>query len=224
MVSHARAVPQRVVTREVSIPLTSVQLRADLAMPAVPRGLVMFAHGSGSGRLSPRNRFVASVLHSHGFATLLADLLTAEEERAERITRHLRSDIPLLASRLLGIGEWAWQQGELRELDCGYFGASTGAAAALIATAGQYRIRAVVSRGGRPDLAGPYLARVTVPVLLLVGACDQEVLKLNERALKSLGRASRLDVIPRATHLFEEAGTLEMAAQHAAQWFVKHLG
>jgi putative phosphoribosyl transferase len=227
MVLHARAQPARparVHTREVCVPLTSVQLRADLAVPANARGIVMFAHGSGSGRHSPRNRYVAETLHAHGLATLLADLLTDEEEQADRVRRQLRFDIPLLAGRLLGIGEWVWHHKELRELDCGYFGASTGAAAALIAAAGQYRIRAVVSRGGRPDLACAYLPRVTVPVLLLVGSRDEEVLKLNERALRALNVASRLEVIPRATHLFEEAGTLEAAAQHAARWFVQHLG
>lgn len=224
MVSPARVVPSRVAVRDVRIPLSSVQLRADLVVPAHARGLVMFAHGSGSGRMSPRNRYVADVLHKYNLATLLADLLTAEEEIADRSTAQLRFDIPLFASRLAGIGEWVWQQGDLRDLDCAYFGASTGAAAALIAAAGQYRIRAVVSRGGRPDLAGAVLPRVNAPVLLLVGGRDREVLKLNERALRALNAQSRIEVIPGASHLFEEPGTLEAVAQRAAEWFAEYLG
>ena len=224
MVSTARAIPHRVSVREVRIPLSTVQLRGDLALPVGAQGLVIFAHGSGSGRKSPRNRHVADVLHKHNLATLLADLLTEDEETLDRQIAHLRFDIPLLAGRLAGIGEWAWHQAELRELDCGYFGASTGAAAALMAAAGEYRIRAIVSRGGRPDLAGAMLPRINAPVLLLVGARDSEVLKLNERALRVLNAESRLEVIPRASHLFEEAGTLEAVAQRAAAWFAQHLG
>ncbi|MGV3591800.1 MAG: dienelactone hydrolase family protein [Gammaproteobacteria bacterium] len=203
----------------------TVELCADVAVPAHARGLVIFAHGSGSGRHSTRNRYVAEVLHERHLATVLADLLTEEEEVVDRATRHLRFDIPLLAGRLSAIGDWSREQPELRNLDCGYFGASTGAAAALIAAATQqFPIRAVVSRGGRPDLAGDYLKKVKAPVLLIVGGHDADVLRLNERALQSLNADSRLDVIPRASHLFEEPGTLEAAAQLAADWFDRHLG
>jgi putative phosphoribosyl transferase len=220
----ARAVPARVAVREeIQIPLAGVGLAANLTVPAQPRGLVIFAHGSGSSRHSPRNRYVADVLHEYGLATLLADLLTSDEELVDQVTGHLRFNIPLLAGRLTGIAQWAWEEAQLRSLPCGYFGASTGAAAALIAAADRHRIKAVVSRGGRPDLAGEFLRRVTAPVLLLVGGHDPEVLKLNEEALESLNAQSQLDVIPRASHLFEEPGTLEAAATLAAAWFAKYL-
>ncbi len=222
MLSSARKLPTGVALREVRIPVGGVQLSADLALPANAKGLVIFAHGSGSSRQSPRNRYVAEVLHEHQLGTLLADLLTIEEEAVDRATRHIRFNIPVLSSRLASIAEWSWQHSQLRGLPFGYFGASTGAAAALIAAAHRHRVRAVVSRGGRPDLAGSYLVRVDVPVLLLVGERDPEVLKLNEYALRSLNAQSRLEVIPRASHLFEESGTLEVAAGLAAQWFEKH--
>lgn len=224
MISDTQQFLPDVSVREVTIPVGAVQLGAELALPAKARGCVIFAHGSGSGRHSPRNRYVASVLHEQRLATVVADLLTADEEVVDRSTRHLRFDIPLLAQRLAGIAEWAWQQPELRNLDCGYFGASTGAAAALIAAAGQERIKAVVSRGGRPDLAREFLPRVVQPVLLLVGGHDPDVLKLNEQALQLLNTDSVLDVIPRASHLFEEVGALEAVAQLAAEWFTRHLG
>jgi len=225
MISTDREVPLRVTTREVNIPSDGVALGADVAVPAKAKGLIVFAHGSGSGRHSPRNRYVASVLQEQGFATVLADLLTVGEEAVDEHTRHLRFDIPLLARRLAGVAEWSFQQPELQDLQCGYFGASTGAAAALIAAAKQEdRIRAVVSRGGRPDLAGEFLHRVQAPVLLLVGELDRDVLKLNQAALKLLNDDCGLEVIPRASHLFEEAGTLEAVAQLAADWFMKHLG
>ncbi|HEY0962909.1 MAG TPA: alpha/beta hydrolase [Pseudomonadales bacterium] len=213
-----------VAVRAVRIRAAQVELSADVAVPPHAHGLVIFAHGSGSGRHSPRNRYVAGVLHERRLATVLADLLTVEEEAVDRATRHLRFDIPMLARRLAEIGDWSRGEPDLRELDCGYFGASTGAAAALIAAATQrFPIRAVVSRGGRPDLAGEHLPQVRAPVLLIVGGHDHDVLRLNERALQSLNADSRLDVIPRASHLFEEAGTLESAAQLAADWFDRHL-
>ncbi len=208
----------------VLIPVANAELHADVRIPPKACGLVLFAHGSGSGRHSPRNRYVAEVLNEHGMATVLADLLTAEEEQTERHTRHLRFDIPMLAGRLAGIAEWAWREPELQDLATGYFGASTGAAAALIAAARQSpRIRAVVARGGRPDLAGDNLAQVRAPTLLIVGGHDREVLRLNQQALEKLNKDSALDVVPCATHLFEEAGTLEAVAQLAAAWFIKHL-
>jgi putative phosphoribosyl transferase len=223
MISDIQEAPN-VTSREVTIPVVGARLGATVAVPAKARGLVIFAHGSGSGRHSPRNRYVADVLHEHRLATVLADLLTSEEELADHATRQLRFDIPLLARRLAGITDWASSQPELRDLNCGYFGASTGAAAALIAAANRERIMAVVSRGGRPDLAREYLPRVVPPVLLLVGGRDRDVLKLNELSLKLLNSDSCLDVIPRASHLFEEPGTLEAVAQLTAGWFGRHLG
>jgi putative phosphoribosyl transferase len=222
--TNARAVPTRVAVREeLRIPVGGVQLAANLTVPAQPRGLVIFAHGSGSGRHSPRNQYVADVLHERHLATLLADLLTRDEGDVDRVIGHLRFNIPLLAGRLSGIAQWAWEEAQLRSLPCGYFGASSGAAAALIAAADRHRIRAVVSRGGRPDLAAQFLSRVSAPVLLLVGGHDPEVRQLNEEALQLLNGESQLDVIPRASHLFEEPGTLEAAATLAGAWFAKHL-
>jgi alpha-beta hydrolase superfamily lysophospholipase len=191
-----------------------------LGLPPNPVGLVLFAHGSGSSRLSPRNTQVASVLHEHGVATLLFDLLTAEEDRVYAT----RFDIALLSHRLLGATRWAQEQKETRGLPLGYFGASTGAAAALIAAAtlGD-TIRAVVSRGGRPDLAMPVLADVTAPTLLIVGGLDFPVIEMNEAAFRRLGGQKELRIIPGATHLFEEPGTLEHVADAAADWFTRHL-
>ncbi|MEW6692461.1 MAG: dienelactone hydrolase family protein [Pseudomonadota bacterium] len=191
-----------------------------LGLPEHAIGLVLFAHGSGSSRLSPRNTQVASVLHEHGVATLLFDLLTAEEDRVYAT----RFDIALLSHRLLGATRWAQEQKETRGLPLGYFGASTGAAAALIAAAtlGD-TIRAVVSRGGRPDLAMPVLADVTAPTLLIVGGLDFPVIEMNEAAFRRLGGPKELRIIPGATHLFEEPGTLEQVADAAADWFTRHL-
>jgi putative phosphoribosyl transferase len=225
MSSTAREIPPRVHRRDIWIPSSGVWLGADVAVPAKATGLVIFAHGSGSGRHSPRNRYVAEVLNEQGLATVLVGLLTVDEERLDRHNHQLRFDIPLLAGRLAGITEWSREQPELRNLERGYFGASTCAAAALIAAASQQNtIRTLVLRGGRPDLAGDFLARVMAPVLLLVGGHDPEVLKLNKLALESLNDDSCLDVIPRASHLFEEPGALEAVAQLAGDWFTKHLG
>jgi pimeloyl-ACP methyl ester carboxylesterase len=200
------------------IPPTGIS--ADLRIPEDAKGLVIFAHGSGSSRLSSRNRFVAGVLQRAGFATLLLDLLTAREEEIDLQTRHLRFDIDLLARRLVEATEWSGKEPSIRDLPAAYFGASTGAAAALIAAADlPDTIRAVVSRGGRPDLAGPALSRVKAPTLLIVGGDDVPVIELNEQAFNKLQCEKKLEIVPRATHLFEEPGTLERVAALASSWF-----
>lgn len=205
----------------VAVPVDSIALHGELFVPAHAKGLVIFAHGSGSSRHSPRNRYVADVLHEHEVGTLLIDLLTAEEEEIDSETRRIRFDIPLLAGRLVDIGEWASRT--LSSLKLGYFGASTGGAAALIAASRHPdKVAAVVSRGGRPDLAMDHLSKVKAPTLLIVGERDPMVLAWNKQALEKLNKHSRLDIIPRATHLFEEPGALEDVAQLAAQWFEGH--
>ncbi|MEA2640313.1 MAG: putative phosphoribosyl transferase [Chloroflexota bacterium] len=215
---------QSLVQHSVRIPTGSVELNADLSEPRNPLGLVVFAHGSGSGRHSPRNRGVARLLHAGGFATLLMDLLTAEEEVRDAQNASLRFDVELLADRLVAATDWAADQWTTRSLDIGYFGASTGGGAALVAAAKRPRlVRAVVSRGGRPDLAGSALARVTAPTLLIVGGSDPEVLHLNERARTALTCTTRLEIVPHATHLFEERGTLERVAALATAWFRMYL-
>lgn len=211
--------------REVRVEAGRVRLDGDLVLPPAARGLVLFAHGSGSSRLSPRNRFVAARLREEGLATLLFDLLTPEEEAIDVRTRALRFDIGLLAARLLGALDWVGTRPETRDLTVGCFGASTGAAAALIAAAeAPERVRAVVSRGGRPDLAGEALRRVRAATLLIVGGLDLQVLDLNRRALGALAaRPKRLEVVQGATHLFEEPGALEEVADLAATWFRAYL-
>lgn len=209
---------------EVAIPATdqrgtAVALSGRLSLPAPPTGLVLFAHGSGSSRLSPRNEFVASLLHESWMGTLLFDLLT-EQEAADRVNVF---DIGLLAERLLAAVRYVASLEQTRHLPLGAFGASTGAAAALVAAAREPRIAAVVSRGGRPDLAGRRLRAVRAPTLLIVGGLDTEVLALNEQALAELDCEKRLAVVPGATHLFEESGTLAEAARLAAEWFAQHL-
>ena len=187
--------------------------------------MVLFAHGSGSSRHSPRNRFVADYLHEGGFATLLLDLLTAEEEQAELHTRHLRFDIDLLAARLGGAMEWLAADNRISGLELGLFGASTGAAAALRAAADHARtVAAVVSRGGRPDLAGDALGRVLAPTLLIVGGYDYSVLDLNREALGQIRAEKRLEIVPRATHLFEEPGALGEVARLSRHWLQRHVG
>jgi putative phosphoribosyl transferase len=202
-----------------------VTLEGNLSVPDGARGVVLFAHGSGSGRHSPRNRFVAHELVSAGLGTLLIDLLTEEEERAEMYTRHLRFDIGLLAGRLVGATDWLAADARTAALSVGYFGASTGGGAALVAAAERpERVAAVVSRGGRPDLAGGALPRVTAPTLLIVGGDDEPVIGMNQWALERLGsRAKRLEIVPGASHLFEEPGTLEEVARLAADWFTRYL-
>jgi putative phosphoribosyl transferase len=200
-------------------------LDGDLTVPPAAKGLVIFAHGSGSSRKSPRNRFVASQLNNHGLASLLADLLTPEEEEFERETRHLRFDIPLLADRLESITKWAGEDSRTGGFNIGYFGASTGAAAALIGAAHHPRsVRAVVSRGGRPDLAGDFLPLVKAPTLLIAGTHDQDILRLNREALAQLNPESAIRLVSGATHLFEEPGALEQVSELAAAWFTAHIG
>ncbi|RPH58996.1 MAG: alpha/beta hydrolase [Burkholderiales bacterium] len=207
-------------TVAVEIPAEGARLPGDLILPVGPAGLVLFAHGSGSSRASPRNRFVAGVLQDAGLGTLLFDLLTPAEDR-DYATRF---DIPLLTSRLTAAARWAAVEPTTAALPMGFFGASTGAAAALMAAAGAGSpARAVVSRGGRPDLAGAALARVRAPTLLIVGGDDTEVLALNRHALARLACEKELRVVPGATHLFEEPGTLEEVAAAAAAWFVRFL-
>ena len=207
------------------IDASGVSLEGDLAIPSASRGVVLFAHGSGSGRTSPRNRFVAQQLNRDGHATLLLDLLTVEEEQAERRTRHLRFDIALLARRLLAATDWLAAEPTTAELPLGYFGASTGGGAALVAAAERPdRAAAVVSRGGRPDLAGDALARVNCPTLLIVGGNDDPVIAMNEWALERLGSpVKQMAIVPGATHLFEEPGALEEVARLAGDWFSRHL-
>jgi dienelactone hydrolase len=210
--------------RSVQIWSRGEALEGNLTIPAKARGIVLFAHGSGSSRHSPRNRFVAKTLNGEGLATLLMDLLTAAEEEYDVVTRRHRFNIRLLAARLLGAMEWIQQQPETKKLRIGLFGASTGAAAALVA-AGEApdAVGAVVSRGGRPDLAGEWLSKVTAPTLLIVGGADQPVIELNEQALERLRSEKRLEIVPGATHLFSEPGTLERVATMAGDWFVRHL-
>jgi dienelactone hydrolase len=207
---------------ELEIPVGNDVLHGNLDVPNAAAGVVIFAHGSGSSRLSPRNTRVARELREHGLGTLLFDLLTETEERDDAYSRRWRFDIPLLAERLAAVTRWLTGYPGI-PASLGYFGASTGAAAALVAAAQCPEIiAAVVSRGGRPDLAGESLDRVRAPTLLVVGARDPTVLELNERALEALRCEKQLIVVPNATHLFEEPGTLDTVARHAAQWFVTH--
>jgi putative phosphoribosyl transferase len=211
--------------RPVSIPLESrATILGDLAVPETPAGLVIFAHGSGSSRRSPRNRAVAGFLNDAGFATLLIDLLVEDEDSDDGSPRHPKWDIEMLSKRLAQTEEWTAADPELGPLRVGYFGASTGAAAALAAAARRPdRVAAVVSRGGRPDLAGEQLRSVQAPTLLIVGSRDSHVLELNQQAAGRMKTDVRLAVIPGATHLFPEPGALEQVAQLAADWFAAHL-
>ena len=205
------------------IPATGVVLEADIAMPESARGAVLFAHGSGSGRHSPRNRYVADELNRAGLATVLADLLTREEEQVDIRTTALRFNIELLATRVMALTDWMADNEPTAGLDVGLFGASTGAAAALIAAATRPAIvQAVVSRGGRPDLADAHLHEVHQPTLLIVGERDPVVIELNRQAMKKLAGEKRLAVIPGASHLFEEPGALEQVARLARDWFVRY--
>ncbi|MCZ7685907.1 MAG: dienelactone hydrolase family protein [Sandaracinaceae bacterium] len=210
---------------EVSIPAGEVALAGTLSLPSRPIGIVVFAHGSGSSRFSARNQRVAAELGGRGLGTLLFDLLTAEEERADAIDTHLRFDIPLLARRLVAVTDWARREPRVRDLPIGFFGASTGAAAALIAAAERPdAVAAVVSRGGRPDLAGPDLPRVAAPTLLLVGGSDYAVLDLNREAATRMRAPCSVAIVPRATHLFEEPGALDEVARRAGDFLVEKLG
>lgn len=211
-------------TRSVEIPTGKVLLHGDLTIPGGAKGIVLFAHGSGSSRLSPRNRLVARVFNRSNLGTLLFDLLTSEEEAVDTYTRHLRFDIDMLARRLTDAAKWIFEQEDTREMHVGLFGASTGAAAALMSAAELgSRISAVVSRGGRPDLAGDTLAEVMAPTLLIVGGLDDVVIDLNELAYRQLRCEREIKIVPGATHLFEEPGKLEAVADIAAEWFRRHL-
>jgi putative phosphoribosyl transferase len=210
--------------REVSVPLGDYALQGNLTVPKGARGLVLFAHGSGSSRHSPRNRYVARVLNDTSFATFLIDLLTEAEELADARTGHLRFDIGLLAQRLAAVIDWLAHERSTRDLSVGVFGASTGGGAAIVAAAlRQERVGAVVSRGGRPDLAGEALSLVRAPTLLIVGGADYQVLELNRMALARMRGPHQLMVVPGATHLFEEPGALEQVATLAAEWFKRYL-
>jgi pimeloyl-ACP methyl ester carboxylesterase len=206
------------------VPVAGVTLEADMVVPEPARGVVLFAHGSGSSRHSPRNRDVAGQLQRAGLATVLADLLTPEEERVDARTGALRYDIDLLAGRIAALTDWLVAHEQTADLGIGLFGASTGAAAALVAaTARPASVEAVVSRGGRPDLAGGLLRLVRQPTLLIVGERDRTVLELNRRAMRELGGEATLAIVPGATHLFEEPGALEQVARLAGDWFTGHL-
>jgi len=212
------------VEREVRLQAGQVELDGDLEVPAGAAGVVLFAHGSGSSRHSPRNRQVAAALRQAGLATLLLDLLTTAEEELDRATAELRFDVGMLAERLVAAVDWLLAEAATAGLPVGAFGASTGAGAALVAAVERPQaVAAVVSRGGRPDLAGAALAQVRAPTLLIVGGRDRQVLDLNRAALAELPPSSRLEVVPDATHLFEEPGALDQVARLAAAWFTRHL-
>lgn len=209
----------------VTVRLQSVQLDGYLSVPTAATGVVVFAHGSGSSRHSPRNRYVADILNEAGLATLLIDLLNADEQEVDLQTAQLRFDIPFLADRLVAITQWLREHPQVAALEIGYFGASTGAGAALVAAAELPRlIGAVVSRGGRPDLAGSALEHVEAPTLAIVGGNDVHVLELNRQALARMHCVKSLEVIPGASHLFEEPGALEKVAKLARAWFAEELG
>ncbi len=215
---------QTTTSREVRISVDSIALPGELSVPGGAEGLVLFAQGSGSGRHSPRNQYVAQVIREAGIGTLLFDLLTHEEEKIDLQTRHLRFDVALLARRFVGATEWVKKQKETTHLRIGYFGASTGGGAALIAAAEMGdEIGAVVSQGGRPDMAGEALSRVVSPALLIVGGLDDVIIRLNEEALGKLQRIKELKIVPGATHLFEEPEKLEEVARLAADWFQRYL-
>jgi len=210
---------------EVCIPAVGVRLDGNLTIVDGATALVLFVHGSGSSRHSPRNQFVARTLNNAGLGTLLFDLLTPEEEAIDARTAELRFNIKLLADRLVHATNWAKQQHQTRNLRIGYFGSSTGGGAALVAAAeGSQNVGAVISRGGRPDLAGEALPKVQAPTLLIVGGDDDIVIELNEQARDRMRCEVKLEIVPGATHLFEEPGALERVAQLASDWFVNHIG
>ena len=208
----------------VRVPIGPVKLEGNLTLPSGARGVVLFAHGSGSSRNSPRNRVVAKQLQSAGFGTLLIDLLTEEEEAVDLRTSHFRFDIGLLANRLVGAVGWLQSPEQTEDLPVGLFGASTGGGAALVAAAQRPDcVAAVVSRGGRPDLAGEFLSRVRAPTLLLVGGNDVPIIGMNQQAMRAMRTEIRLTIIPGASHLFEEPGTIQQVATHARDWFERFL-
>jgi putative phosphoribosyl transferase len=208
----------------VSIPIRGIYLSGDLMVPPLAEGVVLFAHGSGSSRFSPRNRAVAAELNAAGFATLLLDLLTPSEERRDAASAAFRFDVHLLARRLTAATDWLASRSETADLGIGYFGASTGAAAALIAASHRQDIvRAIVSRGGRPDLAGPMLENVRAPTLLIVGGDDASIIEFNRAAYHRLPGPKELRIIPKASHLFEEPGALEEVTRLARGWYRRYL-
>jgi putative phosphoribosyl transferase len=210
--------------RSVAIKTDGALLAGDLRVPDNANAIVLFAHGSGSSRRSPRNRYVAEHLNEHKLATLLLDLLTEEEERIDEKTRRLRFDIGLLTDRLSGATDWLKAEADLAGLPVGYFGASTGAAAALAASVRHpSAVKAVVSRGGRPDMAGDTLMRITAPTLLIVGSLDDIVMGLNQQAMERMQCETHFEIVEGASHLFEEAGKLDVVAGLAADWFQEHL-
>src|SRR6266446_1542273 len=209
---------------EIEIPARGATLEGNLTVPEGARGIVVFAHGSGSSRHSPRNRFVAQTLNNAGLATLLFDLLTPEEEAVDIRTAHFRFDIGLLAERLGSATDWILREPSARDLRIGYFGSSTGGGAALVAVVARPEsVGAVVSRGGRPDLAGPALAKVKAPTLLIVGGEDDVVIDMNREAMAKMKCEVKLELVPGATHLFEEPGALESVAKLASEWFTRYL-
>jgi putative phosphoribosyl transferase len=208
----------------IKIPVGNVEVEGNLFLPSDTGGVVVFAHGSGSSRFSPRNQYVAKEFNLAGMGTLLFDLLTPGEEEEDELTAEYRFNIPLLAARLVGTTQWLRNDPSTRNLKLGYFGASTGAAAALIAAAKlPDEVSAVVSRGGRPDLAGEYLADVRAPTLMLVGGYDEEVIELNKKAQSQMTNENKLVIVPAATHLFEEPGKLEEVAKFSTEWFKRFL-
>ncbi|HUA22326.1 MAG TPA: dienelactone hydrolase family protein [Bryobacteraceae bacterium] len=218
------SVGQAIEHQPVSVQIEQVELEGYLSVPTAASGVVLFAHGSGSSRHSPRNRYVADLLNESGLATLLIDLLTADEQEVDRQTAQLRFDIPFLAKRLVKISEWLKQHPEIPGLKLGHFGASTGAGGALLAAAAAPElVQSVVSRGGRPDLAGAALPRVQAPTLLIVGGDDHVVLEMNREAMARMRCRKELRIVPGASHLFEEPGTLKKAATLARDWFLETL-
>jgi putative phosphoribosyl transferase len=211
------------VEREIQVDAEGAPLVGDLVLPAAARGVILFAHGSGSSRHSPRNRAVARVLQESGLGTLLIDLLTRREEAEDAVTGHLRFDIGLLARRLVAVTDWLHLEPSTARLPVGYFGASTGGGAALVAAAERPEVFAVVSRGGRPDLADGALPQVKAPTLLIVGGDDIPVIAMNRAAAARMRAEVRIEIIPGASHLFEEPGALERVADLAARWFAEHL-
>ena len=215
---------KKTLIKEIEITADKVVLKGNLSIPKNAKAIILFAHGSGSSRFSPRNQYVAQVLYKAGLATLLMDLLTKEEELIDEQTGELRFNIEFLADRLIGATTWLKKNSEAKKLAVGYFGSSTGAGAALIAAA-KYPadIKTIVSRGGRPDLAMPYLKKVKASVLLIVGGNDIPVIRMNKEAMKHLSIEKKLEIVPGANHLFEEPGKLEEVAKLAAGWFTKHM-
>jgi putative phosphoribosyl transferase len=211
-------------SEEINISIGNLTLKGILSIPEGASGIVIFAHGSGSGRYSPRNQMVAKSFVKHGLATLLLDLLSLDEEAVDNITRELRFDIPFLAKRLVAVTDWVKKDKKTSHLKIAYFGASTGAAAALLAGYEQPDVTAIVSRGGRPDLAKAVLNKIHIPTLLIVGSYDFEVIELNQLAFNLLAGQKKMEIVAGATHLFEEEGTLEEVAKLSLNWFQKHFG